>query len=357
MKILLLTTLIVFFSCTKKIEKKPEVIRPVRSVVVYNLSAEQERSFSGVVSTSKEAKLSFKVGGTLIKLHVTVGDKIKKGQLIAELDDKDLKLKQIELEANLKKTRSEHRNAASEYERIAALYANNNSSMSELDMARGKSETAKTKVEIAKSQYKQSTRQVRYTKLTAHIDGNISKVDVEVNENISPNTPIIYLQSQGKLEVEVDMPENFIADVKKNDSVRVEIDAIADSSFNAKVNKVGVSALYSTIFPVTILLNKENKKLRSGMTATAIFKFSKSNKRSKNIVVPSFAVAKDQSGNFVYTLIAEKDVFKVVKTNVVVGEIQNNGIEIIEGLTDGDRVLTAGISQAYEGKKVKLIND
>jgi hypothetical protein len=111
-----------------------------------------------------------------------------------------------------------------------------------------------------------------------------------------------------------------------------------------------------TTFPVTVRLDDAAPDVRPGMAATVSFLFESKDQRER-FLVPSIAVGEDRGGRFVYVVepLPEEPGFgTAIRRAVTIGELTKDGIEIFEGLADGDLVVTAGLSRIIEGQKVKI---
>jgi RND family efflux transporter MFP subunit len=350
--LLITLTMIIPFSCSKKEQVTEEIIRPVRYTKVFSTGVDRPRSFAGTAQAPFEAKLSFKVSGTVTNRPVKLGDRVKEGQLIAELDPEDYLLKVQDADAALTRAWAEARNAAANYERVRQLYENENASLSDLDIARAQAESTEAQVGSFEKQLELAKLQLSYTKLSSPVSGWISSEEAEVNENVSAGKAIVVLTSGRKPEVQIAIPEILIAEIRRGDRVTVRFDALEGKEFDATVTKVGISPEnLSTTFPVTVQLEKSDRDLRPGMAAEVTFQF-----RSKNrYIVPPVAVGEDQAGKFLF--IVESDgsgLGTVRKRPVTVGELTTEGLEIKEGLSDGDLVVIAGVSKISDGEKVKV---
>ena len=123
-------------------EEPPEpVVRPVRFEQVFATGGERVRTFSGAARAAVESPLSFRVGGTLRRLPAGVGGAVRRGQLIAELDAQDFRLRVRQAEASLRQAQAQAANASATFERTRLLYESNNASRSDLDAARSASES------------------------------------------------------------------------------------------------------------------------------------------------------------------------------------------------------------------------
>ena len=339
-------------------EPAPEpVIRPVRSEAVYATGGGRVRVFSGTAQASVESRLSFKVAGTVRRLAVAGGDQVEKGQLIAELDDRDFRLQVQEAEASLKSAQAQARNANAGYARVRALYENNNASRNDLDAARAASESADEQVSSVEKRLELAQATLSYTRLSAPIDGAIAAAQVEPNENVQPGQTVVMLTSGGQLEVEVAVPEVLIAQVREGDSVAVAFDALPGRELAGIVTEVGMALTgAATTFPVTVRLERDDPDCRPGMAAEVGFRFGSRSARER-IYVPMVAVGEDRQGRFVYVVEPTEQGFGKVRRRAVqvAGEPVDETLEIASGLNDGEQVVTAGVTRIVDGQKVRLM--
>jgi RND family efflux transporter MFP subunit len=347
---------LVIFSCGGN-EVVEEVIRPVRYVEVFSMGGNRVRTFSGVAQAGVESNLSFKVAGTVEKLFVKVGDKVKSGQLIAQLDPTDYQLQLQQAQAALQQAKAQARNAAAAYERAMQLYENRNISKSDLDAARAASESATAAVRSMEKQAELSQRQSDYTRLRAPIKGAIATVNCEINENVRAGETIVSLSSASQIEVDISLPGILITQIREGQGVTVVFDAIQGKEFEATITEVGVAAVdMAAAFPVTIRLNRTDPEVRPGMAASVSIEFESSDKKER-FIVPTSAVLEDRQGRFVFVVkpISEEPEFGMIhRRPVSVGELTTEGLELLQGLKDGDKVVTAGVSRITDGQKVRL---
>lgn len=331
------------------------VIRPVRFVTVHAVSGDRIRTFSGVSQAALESKLSFRVKGTIQRLYVKVGDRVKSGQRIASLDNEIYTLQMQEAKAALSQAKAQVRSSTNTYKRIQQLYVNKNASQSELDSARAQFESMKAAVLSLEKRLEQMSLQLSYTRLYAPVNGAIAAVPVEVNENIMAGQPIVILSTSTDLEVSTVVPEALITNIKKGSLVEVSFDALEGQIFTAIVTEVAVSALNSnTAFPIIVKINKYSTSLRPGMAAEVSFKVFAKDTRER-FVLPTFSLSNDGDKDFVYIVTpTEKGFGKVNIREVVTGGFSADGIIIYEGLKNGDKVLTAGVSKVHDGLIVRM---
>ena len=343
-------------ACEVEKPKPQTVIRPVRYQRVVAASAERVRTFAGTARAGHETKLSFKVDGTIRRLPVKVGDMLQPGDLVAEIDPKDYALRTREAEAALARSRAEVRNAGASYSRTRALYENNNASRQELDAARATYESAQASVRSYQTQVEQARRQVSYTRLTTQVGGAVAQVPMEVNENVSAGQTIALLTSDGKLEVLVAIPEVFIASIARDNPVEVTFDALPGERFAAQVTEVGVAATgAATTFPVTVELDAADPRIRSGLAANVRFAFGTS-EDGQRLIAPVQAVGEDQQGRFVFLVEPQGETGGIVRRRpVTVGSLSSEGLEIQDGLAEGDLLVIAGVKRLKDGQEVKVL--
>jgi membrane fusion protein, multidrug efflux system len=358
---LCLTTLcmavLIFSSGCGRDDDKTQPERP-RLVRVDRVSAQggvERRSFVGVAQAGAESKLSFKIGGTISDLKIKVGDQIAKGALIATLEGTDYGLQVQEAKASLDQAVAQERNARAQYDRVKSLYAANNASQQDLDSARTAYESARAGVAAVRKRVELAQTRAGYTRLDAPVAGKIAKVSVEKGENVQPGAVVAVLNSGARAEVEIAVPEILIEKLKEGSRAEVTFDAIKDMRFPGTVTEVGVaSGGAMTTFPVTVRLDQEDKRIRSGMAAEAIVTVGDADSEPKLFVRPK-AIGEDREGRFAFVAIPTSGGLGRVERKVVrVGEISGAGLEITSGLSEGDLLVTAGIPFLKDGQTVRM---
>ena len=345
---------LILIQCGKK-EIPSEIIRPVKTEQVFSSGGERTRTFSGIVQAGSQSKLSFKVSGTVQRVNVEIGSKVRAGQVLAELDPIDYEIQVKEAENARDQVHAREIQAQAQYERTRALYENRSASRSDLEAARAAYESAHEQDNIAKKRRKLARNQLEYTKLVAPLNGAISEVRVEENENIQTGQTVFILTSGSNLEVRLSMPEILISQVREGDDVSVTLDAVPGENFKAKVTEVGIAtSTYATTYPVVIRLTETNPDIRPGMAAEVTFTFISSGTRDCFLVTPA-AVGEDRLGRFVFIVESADSGYGFVrKKPVEIGELTSEGLEIFEGLKDGDYVVTAGVSRIQDSLKVRF---
>ncbi len=353
--IVLLIAAIAVAGCGKSDEAVEERLRPVRVISVSDDSVFRDRSFSGTSKSSRESRLSFKVSGTVINVPVQIGQRLKAGDLIAEIDPASYNLQVQQAQASLVEAQANDRRAAANYERTKGLYANDNASLNDLDAARAQAESSGAVVASASKALEIARLNASYTKLTADADCSIASLDIEVNENASPGQQVAVVSCGDAFEVTIDLPESLIGLVDESTPVSVAFGSIPEQSFDGDISEISVaSASGSAGFPVVIRIAGSHPSLRSGLAADVTFQFDAAAARGAGVVIPVTAVINDQDGTFVFIAAPAETAGEALVTRrpVTVGELSQFGIEVLDGLELGDRVITAGVSVIRDGQRV-----
>ena len=319
-----------------------------RYVLVESIELEKEIfnhfvSFQGSIETDKNVVIYPEIPGLLKKIHVKEGQQVTEGTLLAEISDGGLidQLDQLKLQLKLAKTT---------YNRQKRLW--NQKIGSEIQFLQAKT----TYLSLQKS-VSQMNDQVTKTKITAPFDGIVDHIIADSGSNLSPGiTPIMRVINLDQMKVAAEIPEMHLPNIQKNTSAIVYIPVLG-IQFNEVVASVGnFINPNNRSFRVEISINNENGALKPNMTAEI-----KVNdyKNPEAILVPIKDILENQNGkSYVYLLEVSdeaKDIYKVVKTYVKLGETSDNKIEIIEGLEAGDKIVEEGIRLIKDQQLVKNI--
>ncbi len=349
----ILALVFLLFSC-EKTDESSEVLRKVIYQKPIAAADEITRAFAGLARAKFAAKLSFKVPGNLEYIDLNVGDRVKKGDILAKLDSIDYSLHVQESEATLSQTKAESRHADANYARIRELYETHSTSLNELDATRATSESAKAKVEAMQKKLALVQSRMNYTVLTAPNEGQIAAIFVEKNENVQNGQPIITLNSISNLEVRVFIPENLISNVSYGDKVEVSFDALLEKNLEGVVTETGVISTAGNAFSVTVELADISQDVLPGMSAEVVFKF-KNMVDANSIFVPSSAVISKGQVHSVFVVIPiDLETAIVEKRTVTIGNLTTDGFEIKSGLAKNDFIVIAGANSLVDGQRVKL---
>lgn len=369
-----ITLFLVFLliSCGEKSAETTEEIRPVKYETVGLATGMETYTFSGVAKAQNETNLSFKVAGILASVNVKLGDRVRKGQLIATIDPADYTIQTNQAGsqkegaiANAKAAEAQLVNAKATYDRVAQLYENNSVALSEyqqakaaLDAAQAQYDAANSQIKTTDQQLKAADKQVSYTRLVSPMDGVITAVEVEANEVVNAGTLIAKVSSLGRPEVEVGVPEVVINKLKIGQQATIQFSSLPKQLFEAEVAEIAFASERSTTYPVKLKMRNAADEIRPGMAAEVRFIMgTDKGKAKKEIVAPLKAIASGTDGNYAFKLVPgnEEGIYLAKRVPLDLGAITEDGYIIKDGLSGGDLVAVAGLRSLYDGRKVKLL--
>ena len=354
----ILTVLVLFVlnSCKEKIEQKEEVLRPVKYQIVGTSDAQKIRSFSGVAKAGDEIELSFRSNGIITDLNVTVGQKVKKGDLIAKLDNVQANLAYEQSVSALNSANSAMKTAKSSMDRAKLLYENGSQSLSEYESAKNNYQGALDQYESAKRNRGIQTSQVSYGFIKAPKDGTIATVPTTKNANVSAGQVIAVLNAGEQINIMVGLPENVINKVQTGMEVKITLSALEDK-FKGNILEVApVVDANSSTYPVKVDVVTPTTAIKPGMAASVTFNFGIGESSNANIlVVPVKAIGEDGGGNFVLIVeSADEKTGTVKRRSIELGEFTSDGFKIKSGLQGGEKIVIAGLQTLLDGQKVGL---
>lgn len=332
------------------------IIRPVVVLPAAAASAIHERKFPARAQAGMESELSFKVGGQISEIAVEVGEKVRLGQLIAALDDKDLTLELRRAEARYAQANAQDRKARAAYKRTQLLHERDAASDNRLDAAQTDAASARANLEAQALAVALAKAQLGYAELVAPADGLIANVDVNSNENVAAGQSVVTLNSGGRSEVAFTVPENLIGSIERGQPATVRFASLSDAVFPAEIVGIGVSSGRSA-FPVTARLLDGDERIRSGMVAEITVRFVRAtDANGPAVIIPAFSVAEDDSGRFVYVARpTTNDLATLERRAVEIGELSVEGLEIKSGLEVGDQIVIAGLRFVEPGMTVRMM--
>jgi RND family efflux transporter MFP subunit len=407
---LALSSILLAAGCSPQTSTNSEVARPVKTMVVAAGGEPHVRSFPGKAEASKKAELAFKVPGLLVKLPIKEGDKVAKGEVIAQLrqDEFQARLKTLQgqldqaraglralragerpeqilrLEAQVRAAEMQMANARAEFERSQRLLSARAVSREEFErlqtayrvaqeehratrqllekgaMAREEDIEAKeAEVRGLEGRVVEANIQLGDTTLRAPYDGVIAQRFVEPNQNITAKQPVVKFQDVDEIDVVVDVPETIMASIRLADIVQIlaEFSVVPGLNFPVHIKEVAQRADPTTqTFQVRVAMKAPpDASILPGMSATVTLTYHRASVLGSRILVPIAAVFKDSTGEQVAWVIESDDT--AARRPVKIGEATGGRIEIVDGLQPGDRIAVAGVPFLREGMKIRDLGD
>ena len=267
--------------------------------------------------------------GRIVSIRTEVGQKVRKGQLLATMDD-----------VNLAKTRMQYVNDSTELARLTELYNIGAVAQADYDMAKlALNITKKTYYNLAENTY-----------LRSPINGVVTARNYDKGDMYSMTQPIFVVEQIQPVKMLLNVSESLFTEVNKGMEFDISVDAYPNEVFKGTVNLLypTVSATTHT-FPVEVICQNTDERLRPGMFARVTANFG----TNHHVVVPDVAVVKQQGSgeHFIYVLNADNT---VTYTKVELGRRLGNRYEIVSGIKEGDKIVTEGQVRLKNGVSVTV---
>lgn len=354
-KILMLVTAAILIACGDDKKKEEKILRPVQYETVGYLGGERARTFSGTARTDKIVNLSFRSNGIITEFHMKLGQKVSKGELLARLDNVQARLSHENAVSAMNSAASQMNTAKLNLDRVRSLYEKGSLALSDYEAAKNSHRTAMASYESAKRSVDIQKEQIRYGYLYAPADGVIAAVNAEVDENVGAGQNIGVLNAGSAIEISLGLPESVINAVDQGMPVKVIFTSLPDKEFEGVVSEVAPSVDPNTsTYPVRVMVTNPSPDIKSGMAADVTLEFGNGNTAQVHLMVPAKAVGEDGEGRFVFLVEGEDQRATVKKQYVTIGSLSSDGFEIMEGLSAGQKIATAGLQTLLDGQEVKL---
>lgn len=346
--------LVIFTACSRpEPPPAPEVARPARLFTVEGPNAQIIRSFPGEVQASDQADLAFRVGGKLIEFPATRGIRVKQGQLLARLDPADY-------QAAANQAQAEYTLAVAQFERAAELIDRQLVSQAEYDQRN-------SLMQVRQSALVRAQNNLDYTGLYAPFDGVVGRRLAENFENVAAGQVVMIIQTDQMIDVLVDVPESIVARVERTRvnqdplPVQVRFGSSQDRTFEAYYKEHETTADPATLtFRVTFSLPMpESVNVLPGMSATVIADLSELfyDEVGDQTLVPIEAIFSAEEepldAEFRQVWVVDPDTMRATRHEVRVGQLSGDRIAILEGLEEGEMIISAGVNGVQEGMLVR----
>lgn len=346
---------IFLISCGEKQTEEVIALRPVAYMEVGLSGSGFARTFSGTATTEKVVNLSFRNNGIITQFNLKLGQIVKKGELLAKLDNVEARLNYENSLSSLNSAESQLNTSKLSLDRVRSLFEKGSTSLSEYEAAKNTYSSAEASYESAVRGVSIQEEQVLYGFLYAPDDGVIAQVDTEIDENVSPGQIIAILNVGADMKIALGLPENVINRVKKEMMVKIDISSIKGETFEGEITEVSPSIdPLSSTYPVSVKILNASEGIKSGMAANVTFEFNASASSKQSLVVPAKAVGEDANGNFVFLIDDSSDQVFVRKQAITVGALNTQGFKVTTGLKAGEKIAVAGLQTLLDGQEVRL---
>ena len=331
----------------KLLEKEIKVLDPQEKVPLITTFAAKETEFNhfvelqGSVSTKQNVVIYPEYSGTLTTVYVKEGQKVKKGQILAKIDDGGLsqQLVQLEIQRDLAKTT---------FERQERLWKQKIGS--EIQYLQ-----AKSSYEAQEQAVKQLKQQVAKTAVTAPFSGTIDDVITEQGTVVAPGQSILFrIVNLQDMYIETDVPERYISNITLGKKVEVEF-PILGKSMDAEIRQAGnfINPANRT-FKAEIAIKNDDNNIKPNLTAKLKINDYTSNNA---ILIPQSIISENAEGDQYVYIVSDKNDNKAKAKRVIIetGKTQGDNIEVLSGLSNGDEIIDEGARSVKDGQDVKIL--
>jgi len=308
----------------------------------------QSSGYPGEVRGRYETQLAFQVSGKISKRNVELGSVVNAGDVLMEIDAKDIQQTVNITSAQMASAESQLNLAQSNLERYRKLFEQGAVSRAQLDQYENAYEVAAAAVRQTAAQYTQGANQLGYSALVADSTGVIAAVNAEAGQVVSAGQVVLTLVKDGEREIEISIPENRIEDLRNAQQIGVTFWALPDVTVEGKVREISpVADKITRTYKARISLQNPPAGVNLGMTANVVIASAGSRQA---VYIPLAAIYQTGDIPGVWVVANETVSLRPVK----VGAFGDGQIQVLEGLQDGDVIVTAGVQKLREGQKVRL---
>lgn len=326
----------------KKNEEKTAVVAAgnsgavaVKTETAKESNIELDFTANGTFEANQDLTLSAENSGRVTRIAVDEGDHVSRGQVVARIDDELLAVETQAAQAN-------YQTALRDVERYESSFKTGGVTQQQVDAQRLNLRNAQARLQTAK-------RKANDADIKAPISGIVNKRFIEKGSYVSPGTQLFEIVDLSKLKLKVTANEAQVVNLKVGDQVKITSNVFPDKSFTGKISFIAAKADANLNFPVEVqVANNSGNQLKAGMYGTATFDLPA---QKPLITVPRSAFVGSVNSNKVYLLKGNT----AQEHKVTPGRIISDRVEILNGLNEGDIVITSGQVNLVDGAQVQAV--
>lgn len=321
---------------SKNVSDKDSTAIPVEAATTQIGDINAYYSSTATLEADEEATVVSKVRGIVQTLHVEEGNFVNKGDVLAQLDDDQNKLEAKRAKATMDRLKND-------LKRKEELFNKNLISAQEF-------ENAKYEYEAQQSEYELAQLEVERSQIRAPINGIVSERMIKVGNMINADQEVFQVTDFDPLLAVFNVPEHEMNKLKKGQSAFIEVDAIKNKTFEGEILRISPAVNPETgTFKVTVSVKDESRQLKPGMFGRVQIVYDT---HENSLIVPKNAVLNEDGNNSVFVI---KDRL-VYRKNVKTGYSNGDNIEVVDGLSPADTVVTIGHSSLQDSAMVDIIS-
>jgi multidrug efflux system membrane fusion protein len=339
-------------ACSRPVPSE-EPIRAVKSLTVELEGMRAGGEFAGEVRARVESRLGFRVGGKIVRRHVELGQRVKAGEVLAQLDPQDYQLAAQAAKAQVTAAVSNRDLASADYRRYKELRDQNYVSGAELERRDAALKAAQAQLDQATAQGSAQGNQAAYTTLVASVSGVVTAVEAEVGQVVAAGTPVVRIAQDGPRDVLFSVPEDKVAQIAIGSGVDVRAWG-APTPLRGEVREVAASADPVTrTFGIKVSMPTQDA-LALGATVSVL---PQALDRSgvQVIKLPTSALRQDGQSSAVWVLDTTSMTVKLQPIQVATAD--GNAVVVSAGLQPGMQVVSAGVHVLSPGQKVTIYKE
>ena len=345
----LLGTLGALGACSKT-APAPEPIRAVKVITVGTAPVLSQYEFSGEVKAQVESRLGFRVGGKIVKRQAELGQRVKAGQVLAQIDPQDYQLAADAARAQVAAAQTNRDLAAADFKRYQELKNQNFISGAELERRESTLKAAEAQLQQARSQLSVQANQATYASLVADLSGIVTAVEAEPGQVVSAGAPVVRIAADGPRDVVFSVPEDKLAGLVHGAPVKIRVWS-QNRQITGKIREIAASSDPQTrTYAVKASLDA-GEALALGSTAYVVPELH-APVTTQVIKLPTTALR--QEGNVTAVWVLDLASMTVNSQVIQVATADGNDVVVAGGLKPGMRVVSAGVHVLSPGQKVSI---
>ncbi|MEM9290985.1 MAG: efflux RND transporter periplasmic adaptor subunit [Acidobacteriota bacterium] len=324
----------------------------VQIAEVETSTADRLLRFSGTLRAASRAQLSFPLAARIAERPVEIGDEVRRGQLLARLDDREIRNNLATAEATLDEIEARQVQVDAELGRVRQLAAAKAATDQELDSAEAAASSLQASLDAASARRQEARRLLSETRMTAPYAGVVTAIHMEPGEMASPGRTVLEVSGAGNLEVEVGVPERLVPQLKEGEGVTLELPLSSQGAVQGTLRSIGrVAAGVGSLFPVVVEVPGQGT-VAAGMTAEVLLPAHS----DAQLTVPLAAVLNPGGSRpSVFQLVDAPEGPRVRKVAVEVDRLVNGRVAVSGELDSQQPVVVAGHSGLLDGQAVEVV--
>ncbi len=345
-----LLALVWLSACQRESETPAPEVRPVRTVTIAKRDSGKAVTYIGRIEAETETRLAFRIAGRMIERPVNLGDEVKPGQVLAELEPQDELNALRSAQAAVVAAEAQFTQAKSNFDRQQSLLPGGATPRARYEQAKQELETSRSQIVIAEAQLKAAEDRVSYTRLTADSEGIVTGVGARAGEVVQAGQMIVRVARSDGRDAVFDVPGQLLRSAPSDPEILVNLTDDPTVTAHGRVREVAPEADPVTrTFEVKVGLIDAPPAMRLGVTVTGRLEIAS----TPTIEIPATALTRANQQPAVW--VVDPSSHTVSIRMVEVQRFDQAYVAISQGLDTGDIVVTAGVQALHPGQKVRLL--